>query len=209
MTAIISFAVVFLLIVVGWRYAARRRGLPCPEWLVPLLENPYMNWVAGSERLMERAGIERGMRVLDVGCGPGRLTIPAAELVGASGEVVALDVQEGMLSRLNERIAERRITNIRTLQAGAGQGAVPEDSFDRALLVTVLGEIPERRLALGEVHRALKADGVLSVTEVIPDPHYQRKSKLQAMAHETGFDLDQRWDGLLSYTMNFRKREAT
>ena len=62
--------------VVIWRLVSRRRSLPCPYWLIPLLENPYMNAVAGSALLLDRAQVSQGMKVLDVGCGPGRITLP-------------------------------------------------------------------------------------------------------------------------------------
>lgn len=58
------------------------------------------------------------MTVLDFGCGPGFFSIPAAKRVGASGKVIAADLQEDMLKRLREKIAgtelERRIILHRT-----------------------------------------------------------------------------------------------
>jgi ubiquinone/menaquinone biosynthesis C-methylase UbiE len=197
---------VLLLAAIGWRYAVRNNSLPCPGWLIPLLENPYMNWVAGSSVVLDRAGIESGMNVLDVGCGPGRLAIPAADRVGPAGQVAALDVQRTMLRRLEQRIAERRLTNIRTIHSGVGEGAVEKDAFDRALLVTVLGEISQRSEALREIYGALKVGGVLSVTEVIPDPHYQRRSTVRALAEAAGFQFEGLFGGVLAYTMNFRKK---
>lgn len=165
-----------------------------------------MNWVAGSSVVLDRAGIESGMNVLDVGCGPGRLAIPAADRVGPAGQVAALDVQRTMLRRLEQRIAERRLTNIRTIHSGVGEGAVEKDAFDRALLVTVLGEISQRSEALREIYGALKVGGVLSVTEVIPDPHYQRRSTVRALAEAAGFQFEGLFGGVLAYTMNFRKK---
>ena len=204
MTAVVLLVAAFAFVCVVWRYAVRLRSLPCPEWLVPLLENPYMNWVAGSSVVLDRARIGSGMRVLDVGCGPGRLSIPAAERVGPDGEVVALDVQEPMLRRLEDRLRSLELTNIRMVLAGVGDGAIEPGSFDRALLVTVLGEIPNRTEALGEIFEALKPGGILSITEVIPDPHYQRWSSVREMAEEVGFQFDEAFGGLLAYTMNVR-----
>jgi ubiquinone/menaquinone biosynthesis C-methylase UbiE len=61
----------------------------------------------GPARLVERLDLALGMRVLDAGCGPGRLIIPLAKTVGPPGEVVALDGQREMLEKLEKRAARR------------------------------------------------------------------------------------------------------
>ena len=188
-----------------WRFAVRRRSLPCPSWLVPLLENPYMRAVAGSSALLDRAAVERGMHILDVGCGPGRLALPAAERVAPSGLVTAMDIQAPMLRRLEARMAQRGLTNIRVVHAGAGDGVVEENSFDRAFLVTVLGEIPDRVGALREIQDALRPGGILSVTEVLPDPHYQGRATVRALAEEAGFRFERTFGGFPAFTMHFVK----
>jgi 2-polyprenyl-3-methyl-5-hydroxy-6-metoxy-1,4-benzoquinol methylase len=63
----------------------RRRPIPTPSRLTFLFENPLVEAFAGSELLVERLGLAPGMRVLDAGCGPGRLTIPVAKALGPSG----------------------------------------------------------------------------------------------------------------------------
>jgi len=194
--------------IIIWRYAVRRRALPCPEWLTPLLENPYMEYFAGSSLLLDRAGVQRGMNVLDVGCGPGRLAIPAAKRVGPSGRVLAMDVQQNMLRRVEERMRKHGVTNIRLVHAGAGEGSLEQQAFDRAFLVTVLGEIPSRAEALREIHAALKDGGILSITEVLPDPHYQRQASVRALAGGIGFAVDEVFEMFLAYTMNLRKGSA-
>ncbi len=187
------------------RLLSRRQSMPCPAWLSILLENPYMNSVAGAEKILDRMVLEPGMKVLDVGCGPGRLTIPAAKQVGSAGSVVALDIQPEMLNRLHERITAQNLTNIQTIQAGAGDGAVPHDTFDRALLVTVLGEIPDRQAALAEIFTALKPGGILSITEALPDPHYQSRSQLRKLAQTVGYEEQSCTGNWIAFTMNFVK----
>jgi hypothetical protein len=68
--------VVFLLTAAGlwWRYAARRRPLPYPAWLAWVLDNPWAERLGGVARILDRLDLAPGMRVLDVGCGPGLLS---------------------------------------------------------------------------------------------------------------------------------------
>jgi ubiquinone/menaquinone biosynthesis C-methylase UbiE len=207
MSGLVVLAVAIgVIVAVGlvWRYAYF-----CPSWLVPLLENPYVDAVAGAPLLLQRAGVRAGMRVLDAGCGPGRLTIPAAECVGADGRVVALDLQPAMLAKLARRLAEGGIATVTPLHAGLGDGALPAGEFDVAFLVTVLGEVPDKVAALREIHRALRPGGVLSITEVLPDPHYQPIRRVRELARAAGFQGDgELFSGLVSYTLNVRKDAA-
>lgn len=186
---------------VGWRY----RRWPCPAWFIAGLENPYFQWVAGADKLLDRAGVRSGMRLLDAGCGPGRVTLGAARRVGSDGRVVALDLQREMLDILERRLETQGVQNVDTLHAGLGAGSLPDDAFDVVLLVTVLGEVPDKRAALLEIRRSLVAGGLLSITEVLPDPHYQTRSAVRAMAEDTGFELGDVFGGPLAYTINLRK----
>ncbi len=188
-----------------WRYASRRRFLPCPVWLAWLLENPITGGVRTSHPQLELLDLKPGMRVLDAGCGPGRLTIPVARQLGPEGEVVALDVQEAMLRKLGTRIAASGLTNIRTVLGGIGQGNVESNAFDLALLVTVLGEIPDREAALREIYDLLKPGGVLSITEIFPDPHYQARDTVRALAEAAGFHLKHQYGNWWAFTINFVK----
>ena len=203
----IVFILFFALILtcLAWRYLIRCKSLPCPSWLSPILDNPFTKLVAGSETLLDRARVEQGMNILDMGCGPGRLSIPAAERVGPSGLIVALDIQKAMLRKCEARIKKHRLTNIRLVHAGAGEGAVKRNFFDRVFLVTVLGEIQDRARALREMYDALKPRGVLSVTEVFPDPHYQGRTTVRTLGERAGFRLEERFGGFPAFTMNFIK----
>lgn len=161
--------------------------------------------------LLERAGVGPGMRVLDAGCGPGRLTVPAALRVGSEGEVVALDVQEAMLARVRREVADRHLTNVRTVRGDIESittiAGVDAGSFDRALLVAVLGEVPNREAAMRAVRTALKPGGILSVTEVVPDPHYQTRDTVRRLAEGVGFQLAGSYGTPLAFTVNLRKGE--
>jgi len=198
-----------VLVAVVWRLASRRRSLPCPVWLRWLVEldNPFTKtnraaFIVGS---LELVG---GMNVLDAGCGPGRLTVPLARAVGANGRVVALDVQPGMLARARAKAEAAGLANVEFLEAALGDGALPVEHFDRAVLVTVLGEIPDRAAALAELFRALKPGGILAVVEVIFDPHYQSRATVAGLAGAAGFSERAFFGHRLAYVLHLEKPAA-
>jgi ubiquinone/menaquinone biosynthesis C-methylase UbiE len=201
-------AVVGLVIIVGmvWRLLSRRQTLPCPTWLgwMVELDNPFTRTNRASV-IIEHLDVQPGMQVLDAGCGPGRLTIPLAKKVTDKGGVTALDIQEGMLQRVTHKAQTEHLHNIEFIQAGLGEGTLDENRYDRSVLVTVLGEIPNQQAAMKDLYAALKPSGVLSITEVIFDPHFQSSSKVRALARAVGFRERALYGHKLAYTLNFVK----
>ena len=194
-----------LLLTFGWRWASRVWSLPCPTLLAWSLETRLSDRVAGTEVTLDRIGVRPGQRVLEIGPGPGRLLIPAARRVLPGGEVVGVDIQAGMLERLRRRTQRAGVTNLTALQGDATRLTVPEASFDIVYLAAVLGEIPDRAVALAQCYRALKPGGVLSITEIRSDPHYQTRATVKRMAEGAGFRFQSIQGGWWLFTANFVK----
>ncbi|MCE5317523.1 MAG: methyltransferase domain-containing protein [Parachlamydia sp.] len=203
MSIILVLLFLVALIALAWNLSSH---LPCPTWLGWLVErdNPFTKTNRASV-IIEHLSLEPGMTVLDAGCGPGRLTIPLAKAIGVNGKVTALDLQQGMLQRVEEKARSEGLHNIQYVHAGIGEGKLNHSQYDRALLVTVLGEIPDRSRALKELFDALKPGGLLSVTEVIFDPHFQRQSTVLQLMQQQGFQKKTTFGNRFAYTMLFEK----
>lgn len=203
---VLLVVILFVIVSLVWRLVSNRKSLPCPSWLGWMVEmdNPFTETNRASV-IIDLLRLQPGMRMLDTGCGPGRLSIPAAQAIGPQGELTALDLQPGMLTRVQEKAQAAGLANIRFVQAGLGEGKLEKDYYDRALLVTVLGEIPEQEAALREIYEALKPGGILSVTEVAFDPHFQGRESVRQVAGKAGLHEVSYFGKRLAYTMHFEK----
>jgi ubiquinone/menaquinone biosynthesis C-methylase UbiE len=195
----------FLLLFLGWRWASRVWSLPCPTLLGWTLESRLSQRISGAAVTLQRLGLHPGQKVLELGPGPGRLLIPAARMVSPGGEAVGIDIQPGMVKRLEQRAQAAGLTNLTALLGDAAQPMVPEATFDLVFLVMALGEIPDRAAALAQAYRALKPGGVLSITESLGDPHYQSRSTVKRLAEAAGFRLQSIQGGWWVFTANFVK----
>jgi len=207
---VVCCAGAFAFIGITWRIASRRQSLPCPVWLRWLVEldNPFTR-VNRAAYIVGTLELSEGMTVLDAGCGPGRLTLPLARGVESTGRVVALDIQSGMLARTRSKTDAAGLKNVEFVNAALGDGSLASDYFDREVLVTVLGEIPDPAIALAELHRALKPGGILAIVEVIFDPHFQPRKSATDLAVSAGFRERAFFGRRLAYVIHVEKTESS
>lgn len=118
----------------------------------------------GGRRLVERLGVDQGARVLDIGCGTGRLTRWIAERLGPNGSVFGIDP-------LEERIAVARAHGgaVR-FEVGRAEAldAFEDASFDAVCMSSVLHWVPDKAKAFAEIRRVLRPGGRLGATTI---PH--------------------------------------
>ncbi len=150
-------------------------------------------------------GIAPRQRVLEIGPGPGRLLIPAARRVLPGGEVVGIELQPRMSEKLRARAEKAGVGNLQIVQSDITVAAIEPARFDVVFLSTVLGEIPDRLTALRKAYQALKPGGMLSITEIVLDPHFQRRATVRRLAQEAGFTEEAILGTWWHFTANFRK----
>jgi len=115
---------------------------------------------------IERAGVRRGQRVLDVAGGTGDLAESFARLVGPEGEVVLSDINGSMLEVGRERLADRGIAgNVTFTQADAECLPFPDNHFDCVTIAFGLRNVTHKEAALASMFRVLKPGGRLLILE--------------------------------------------
>ena len=179
------------------------KSAPCPAAMWWLLDNPIRRRYV--RLILDRIGIEPGERVLELGPGPGAFTVDAARRAGPDGGIIAVDIQSKMVTRLERRIQQAGIANVRTIIGNAHDLPLQDDTVDRAFLVTVLPEIPDKAAALAEIRRVLRRGGILSVTEDFSDPDYLFASETTRLVETAGFVPEGREGNVWLYSLRFRQ----
>jgi ubiquinone/menaquinone biosynthesis C-methylase UbiE len=151
------------------------------------------------ERLREIIEPTPGERVLEIGPGTGYYTLDLADWVGPEGAVEIFDLQPEMLDHTIRRARERGLWNVNPTQGDAQELPYDDDSFDAAVLITVLGEIPDQEAALREIARVLRPGGRLIVGELLGDPHMVTMGSLRPRAESAGLRFAGRVGSQLAY----------
>ena len=116
-------------------------------------------------RAVQLMQLEAGMAVADVGAGSGYFTERVAKIVGPKGHVYATDIQRGMLSLLEQRIARARLQNVTPILSEPSNPRLAPNSIDLAFMVDVYHELGEPQVVLGHLRTALRPGGRLILIE--------------------------------------------
>jgi len=156
-------------------------------------------------KIVELAGIRSGERVLDVGCGPGRLAMLAGTAVGRAGEACGIDPAPEMVELARRKAAQAGVT-VRFEVGVIETLPYPPDHFDVVLSSLMLHHLPDelKRRGLAEIHRVLKPAGRLVAVDFGATPRegighllcvlrlrtgWDHAERLRAMLGDAGFDV--------------------
>jgi ubiquinone/menaquinone biosynthesis C-methylase UbiE len=133
-------------------------------WTITLMhDNPLLPFFKDPYKLLKAAGLKSGQKVLEVGCGPGFFTIPAAHIVGEEGLVYAVDVNPYAIARVRAKIAREGIKNVVPMLRNVSDTGLPENSIDLAFLIGLGHIVGGQKKLLAEIHHILRPGGVLSL----------------------------------------------
>nr|WP_319393473.1 methyltransferase domain-containing protein [uncultured Desulfobacter sp.] len=149
----------------------------CPVERSGSLDNKLRKLFQNPKKIL-KPYICKGMTALEVGCGPGFFTLDMAQMVGESGKIIAADVQEGMLDKVQSKITgtpfEQRIALHKCGETSLGIS----ERIDFALLFYMVHEVPDKQKLFSQLASLLKPNGQILVAE--PPIHVSAK-KFQDM----------------------------
>ena len=117
-----------------------------------------------TERFLRDAGISSGMRVLDIGCGMGDVTMIAAQLVGSAGQVTSIDLDQASIETAQRRAAAFGFENTSFNCADIAAYAPPEP-FDAVIGRLVLQFLPDPIAIVKRLSGMLRPGGILALQE--------------------------------------------
>lgn len=186
------------------RYANHRRPRPMPHQFSGLLDHPWRRSYRDPVETLGLFGFSPGMVVLDLGCGTGLFTAEMARMVGATGTIHAVDLQQPLLDVAQQRIETAGVSaQVHFHHAAAYQLPLEPNSVDLAIVIATLPQIPDRLRALREVRRVLKPEGRLAISEELPDPAYVPPRSTRQWAEAAGFRYGGQSGGLFCYSQIF------
>jgi ubiquinone/menaquinone biosynthesis C-methylase UbiE len=158
----------------------------CPWWLGFAIDNPLRRLIHDPEKLLSPY-VREGMRVLDVGCGMGLFSLGMAKLVGPSGSVLAVDVQQKMLDALARRSRDAGLAERIQTKLCASNRLDVKGPFDFALCFWMLHEAPNARAFMEEIYEQLTGKGRWLVVE--PKKHVSPGAfeSMRRVAERVGF----------------------
>ena len=163
----------------------------CPFWVGYLLLSPLRKLFNSPSRILGPL-VRPGMTVLDAGTAMGFFSLPLAELVGESGHVVCVDLQEKMIAALRKRAGQAGLENRMDFRVCTKESLSIDDmegKVDFALAVAVVHEVPDPRRFFTEIFRALKTRSNLLFVEPAGHVTNDDFAGSVALARSVGFEV--------------------
>ncbi len=137
-----------------------------------LLDNKIRRWIQNPKKILKNY-ITEGMTILELGCGSGFFTMDIAQMVGNSGQVIAVDLQVGMINKLKNKIKGTPVEDqIITHTCDDNKIGISQE-VDFVLLFYMVHEVMDKASLFNEIKSILKPDGQILIVE--PPFHVSKK----------------------------------
>jgi len=106
--------------------------------MAAIMESRFRYRFFGPTRILQGADIHPGQTVLEVGCGTGFFTLPAARLLGDQGSLVAMDMLTMSVEAVTKKVQTANLKNVRVVKGDALNTQLATESLDAVLLFGVI-----------------------------------------------------------------------
>jgi ubiquinone/menaquinone biosynthesis C-methylase UbiE len=154
------------------------QNVVCPWWLCYTFDNPLRKLLHNPEAILSPY-VHPADQVIDIGPGMGYFTISLARLVGPEGHVIAIDVQEKMLSALRSRAKKKKVSERIETHVASQKSLGIHEKADFILAFWMAHEVPDQSSFFREIRDLLKSNGSLLLAE--PIVHVPRKYFLRTL----------------------------
>ena len=136
----------------------------CPVEISGSLDNKLRRWLQNPNKLLAPY-VKPGMKVLDMGCGPGFFTIEIAKMIGSEGNLFAVDLQEGMLNQIRKKIKGTELEKRIHLIKSDGDNFVVPAKVDFILAFYMIHEVPNKENLFKLLRNILYKNGRFLIVE--------------------------------------------
>ena len=145
----------------------------CPVEHAGILENPLRRLLQNPKKILAPF-LEKGMTILDLGCGPGFFTIEMAKMLDNSCKIIAADLQEGMLEKVSQKIKGTQFEQSIELHLCQSYRIGIKEKVDFILAFYLIHEVTDQDSLFEELKSILKPNGKIFIVE--PCFHVSRES---------------------------------
>ena len=136
--------------------------------------------------IFQKAGIEKGSFVADIGCHEGYLSMHLAKKVGSKGQVYAVDVRADRLESLREHLKDREIDNVNVVLGDYDDPKLPKETLDVVVIMDTYHEMTDYMTILEHVKQSLKPNGRIVIIEKLKKRIRGKSRTTQTNAHSLG-----------------------
>jgi ubiquinone/menaquinone biosynthesis C-methylase UbiE len=183
-----------------------RKQRICPVEKAGGLDNSLRRLLQNPKKIL-KPFINKGMTVLDLGCGPGFFSVEIARMLNDSGKVIAADLQEGMLDKVRQKIKGTELEKIIDLHKCQDENVGITEKVDFILAFYMIHEVPDQDKLFKELISILKPKGMLYIIE--PKFHVS-KASFEIMVDKVksyGLDIIDRPKVFFSRSITLVKKE--
>jgi len=141
-----------------------KKHLVCPMGVAGLLDSKLRRMFHNPNKIL-KPFISKNITALDIGCGPGVFSIEIAKLLEGTGKVISVDMQEGMLNILKNKISGKPIEKIITLHKCTQNNLCIKENVDFVLMFYMIHEVPNKENLFKEVLPLINENGLLMIVE--------------------------------------------